>query len=226
MIFNQVNLAIDLKTQSRLREWFSMRGTGMSNNIEISSIGLGDSDIDYERIGENQYILHSPFEVPGIKHKLLYAGDLTGVTSDITCYLRRVYDDTIYFESEASPNYYIWTASEDIPTSLLVAQPNYDWDTIPFDINLTGPGTGAEGYICYFQTLPVGFEIGNEQARYPELYDFTFLNIPNTWEIIIDEAYGSLLIAKPADYVFIGSTGVITAKGKDTGVTKTLTFNI
>lgn len=224
MIFNQVNLAIDLKCQDRLRRWFSQRGVGASNNLEISCLGLGDSDIDYElsQQADNIYVLHSPFEVPGIKHKIIYAGNLSNLSSTVTCYLRQLYDDTIYFDSESGHSYWVWSASEDVATSLIVATPTFDWSNIPFE------ETNAlqDGYILYFQTLPTGYLVGGVQGRYPEQYDFTFANVPGSWEIIIDEVYGSLLIAKPAAYTFTSSSATITAKGKQTGAIKVVTFNI
>ena len=72
--FNNIQLALDVKAQDRLRKWFADRGSAA--NLIITSVGLGDSDVDYEL--SQQYtrmkVLNAPYNVGKIKHHLIYEG--------------------------------------------------------------------------------------------------------------------------------------------------------
>src|ERR1039458_3001292 len=89
-ILNNVNLAIDIKAQEVLRNFFSQRGGG--NNVIFTCVALGDSDVDYEMSQQVSRIkvLNAPYQIPQIKHKLIYSGVSSNLTGHITVFARSV----------------------------------------------------------------------------------------------------------------------------------------
>lgn len=218
--FNNIQLALDVKAQDRLRKWFADRGSAA--NLIITSVGLGDSDVDYEL--SQQYtrikVLNAPYNVGKIKHHLIYEGPVENITGDITMFLRRVNDSGVVESLYNYPPDNINFAAGIAPPTLSTG---YDFSTINFDIL----NSNKEGFIVYFQTLPTGYlDSSNVQQRLSEQYDFTFLNFPGSWEIILDQENSSFLIAKPAAYVFTGNTALIKLKGQTSSIQRTIGVNI
>lgn len=218
--FNSNFLTLDIKAQNRLREWFSKRGN--LDNVVINSVGLGDSDVDYNLSQQSSRIkvIQAPYQIPRIKHHLYYSGVTSNITGIITTFLRRVnYLDQIESIYDYPLDNTTYTAGVVPPT----LENGYNFSTI----NFTTGVANKEGFIVYFQTLPDNyFDSNNVQQRLIEQYDFTFNNIPITWEVIVDQINGSFLIAKPAGTV-IGPTGQgdITIKGLTSGLSKIILFN-
>lgn len=217
MFNDNTRLTLDLKAQDRLREWFSKRADG--EVVKLTAVQLGDSDIHYEMSQQisDVKILNAPFQVDGIKHKLIYSGSNTNLTGTVECYVRYVNE----FGQVAS--YYNYPTNLNL--SLGVAPPTtanqVNTDTLTFGVG------NKEGYICFFQTLPDNFvDTNNVRLRLKEEYDIVTNNVPNTWEVIVDQANGSLFIAKPTGYTFAASTATITVKGQLSSISKTITFNI
>jgi hypothetical protein len=218
-IFNSVQLAVDTKAQDRLREWFAKRG--LPENVVITCVGLGDSDVDYNMTQQATRIkvIQAPYQVPRIKHHLYYSGVTANITGTITTFIRRVNElDQIESLYNYPPNNITYTAGI-IPPTLANG---YNFATV--DFNTLNPD--KEGFIVYFQTLPDGYlDSSGVQQRLVEQYDFTFNNIPVSWEVILDQINGSFLIAKPAGYVFSSLQGSIVIKGLSSSLTKTILFN-
>lgn len=218
-IFNSVQLAVDTKAQDRLREWFAKRG--LPENVVITCVGLGDSDVDYNMTQQATRIkvIQAPYQVPRIKHHLYYSGVTANITGTITTFIRRVNElDQIESLYNYPPNNITYTAGI-IPPTLANG---YNFATV--DFNILNPD--KEGFIVYFQTLPDGYlDSSGVQQRLVEQYDFTFNNIPVSWEVILDQTNGSFLIAKPAGYVFSSLQGSIVIKGLSSSLTKTILFN-
>lgn len=219
--FNTAQLALDTKAQDRLRQWFSFRGTNVSN-LEITCVGLGDSDIDYEMT--NQYtkikVIEAAWNIPKIKHHLVYSGLVNNVTGTISAFARHV-NSTGQVESYYAYPVNLNLTAGVVPPTLING---FDNTTLLFSpLSLL-----KEGYIIFYETLPDGFiDITTGLSeRLVEEYDIITDNLPNTWEVIIDQINGSLLIAKSAGYTFTSSQGSITATGKLSGLTKTIFFNI
>ena len=221
MSFNNPNrLTLDLKCQDRLREWFSKRST--NELIQLSCVELGDSDINYELSQQvsDIRILNAPYQVEGVKHKLIFIGSAENLTGKLTNFIR-------YVDSNGIVNsYYNYPTNTSLSAG--VAPPTL---ANGIDTNNVTFNTGSffkEGFIMFFQTLPDGYvdpSDGITPLRLIETYNFTLTNLPNSWEVIIDEANGSLFIARPDNYVFLGGVGLILAKGTLSSITKTVTFN-
>ncbi len=217
-----LNLFIDLKTQDKLRKWFSERNS--LNGLVLTGLSLGDSDVDYKLSQQfyNIKTLAAPYEVSEIKHKLVYDGQINNLIGILTTYLRRVNPDG----TVDSLYYYINGNSSNISFNPGTAPPvlanGYDWPTIPFTIT----ENDREGFILFPQTLPDGYyDTNGNKLRLKETYDFDISVIPAGWEIIIDDVNGSLLIAKPTGYTFLTLFGQIKISGRDSGITKTINFN-
>lgn len=218
-VFNSSALAVDVKAQDKLREWFSKRG--VPDNAVIKCMGLGDSDVEYNMSQQATRIkvLQAPFAVPRIKHHLYYSGVSANITGILTTFLRRVNElDQIESLYNYPPNNITYTAGVVPPT----LSNGYNFSTIDFDIlNVL-----KEGFLVYTQTLPDNYVDANGlQQRLIEQYDFTFNNIPVSWEVILDQSNGSFLIAKPAGYVFTSQQGSIIVKGLSSSISKTILFN-
>lgn len=216
---NPVRLTIDSKVQDRLREWFSKRG--LPDAVQLKSVQLGDSDINYEMSQQvnDVRILNAPYQVQGIKHKLTYTGLVTNVTGVIETYYRYVND-----VGQVS-SFYTYPAN--INLSLGVYPPTrgnqIEQTELPFD----NGSPNKEGFIVFNQTLPDGYVTspGNVPMRLKEEYDFTISIVPAGWEFIVDQANGSILVARPAGYTFLGLDGTITLKGHLSSLQKQIKFN-
>ena len=214
------NVFLSLKAQDRLREWFSKRGD--INNVVLTDISLGDSDVDYELSLKASTIktLPAPYEVPSIKYKLAYSGIINGVTGTINTYLRHVIVDPINSNRAIVSTLYDYPPDEtfthgDEPPRLINGK---NWNTLTFT-------SIKEGYIIFPETLPDNYtdDLG-DPLRYKETYYFTVNNLPATWEAIQDNINGSLMIVKPAE-VLLGNTGTIDIIGKLTGIKKIVYYN-
>jgi hypothetical protein len=225
-VFNNVDLSLDIKAQDRLRQWFSQRGTG--KNVVFTAVALGDSDVDY---GMSQQIsrikvLNAPFNVPKIKHRLIYSGSQSNISGSISVFTRLVNSNGIVssrYQFPTNSNF----AQGQIPPTLING---LSVDSIFFDPSIVT----KMGFIVYFQTLPTGYLDPNGiQERLKQNYTYTTNNIPTGWEILIamniqpgqQFQNGSLFIAKPDSYSFNGSQSSITITGTTSGITTTIFYN-
>jgi hypothetical protein len=225
MVFNNVQLSVDIKAQDRLREWFAQRQNG--GTVDLTHVALGDSDINYQM--SQQYgaikILSTPFNIPDIKHKLLHTGGVAGVTGVIESYLRKINDQGQVLSLYNYPPSTNWVLGTLPPTKAN----QYNFSQIPFDTT----NTQREGFICFNQTLPDNyFDNANNPLRLKESYDLTITSttlapgvLPTGWELIQDVENGSFLLAKPASYVFTNNIATIKLRGILSSITKTLTFS-
>lgn len=174
-------LILDIKAQDRLREWFAKRGN--PNNVVITCLSLGDSDIDYELSDQVDKIqvLSAPYNIERIKTKLIYEGNMSNLTGKITSYLR-------YVNANGKLNsLYNYVPSK---VFLLGVFPptlsnGFDWDSITFTSSL------REGFVIYFQTLPDGFtepdpsdNTKTRPLRFEEKYEITYTNFPSPNQIV------------------------------------------
>jgi len=216
---NPARLTLDAKVQDRLREWFSKRG--MPDALQLKSVQLGDSDVNYEMSQQVNSIrvLNAPYQVQGIKHKLTYTGATSNISGKIETYYRHVND-----QGQVGSFY---TYPTNTTLSLGVYPPSrgnqINQSTIPFNTL----STTKEGFIIFNQTLPDGYLMpsSNIPMRLKEEYDFTISVYPIGWEFIIDQVNGSIFIAKPDSYTFLGLVGTIQMKGHLSSLTRTISFN-
>jgi len=217
-----LNLFIDLKTQDRLREWFSKRGSLQS--LTLTGLALGDSEVNYKLSQQYQNIqtLSTPYEIPRIKHKLIYSGQANNLIGYLNTYLRHVDKDG---NVESLYNYI-----DGVSSNVTFSQGQYppvlvngkNWNTVLFNITQTE----REGFIVFTETLPDGyFDANGKKMRLREEYSFEISVLPVGWEIIIDEPNGSFLIAKPDSYSFLTLFSQIKITGKLSGISKVITFN-
>ena len=186
--FNNNQLSIDIKTQDRLRQWFSERGN--FDGLKLNSISLGDSDIDYRMSGQESRIkvLQAPFATERIKTRLYYTGGEANLTGKLTVYIRRVNESAVVESLYSYPP--ITTFIPGITPPLL--SNGLEFNTIPFTIG----DSLREGFICFMQTIPDSFVINTVQNRLKEQYTFVFNNVPLSWEVILDQTNGSFLICR------------------------------
>jgi len=217
-----LNLFIDLKTQDRLRKWFSERGS--LTGLTLTGLSLGDSDVDYKMSQQfyNIKTLSAPYEVGQIKHKLVYDGQINNLIGVLNTFLRKVNPDG----TVSSLYNYIQGNSSNINFTAGTAPPvlanGYNWSNIPFTV--TEPL--RQGFILFTQTLPDGYyDSNNNKLRLQETYDFDISVIPTGWEVIKDDLNGSLFMTKPNAYTFLTQFGQIKITGRISGITKTITFN-
>ena len=168
-------LVLDVKVQDRLREWFSHRGSNES--VLIRCIGLGDSDVDYELSDQVDKIqvLNAPYNVPQIKHKLIYSGAASNLTGVLTAFVRYVDNAGIVTSLYNYPPTQTFSSGIFPPTVVN----GLDTTQIVFS------GALREGYIVFFQTLPDNFtepDPNNASAtlplRLPEQYQISVENLP------------------------------------------------
>lgn len=215
---NPARLTLDAKVQDRLREWFSKRG--MPDVIQLQALQLGDSDINYEMSQQTNGIrvLNAPYQVQGIKHKLIYTGSTTNITGKIEMYIRYVND------SGQVASYYQFPSNTNL--TLGVYPPSRGNQINKTSILFNNLNPNKEGFILFYQTLPDGYlDVNNVPMRLKEEYDFNIPTIPVGWDFIIDQLNGSIFIARPDSYVFLGSTGTVQVKGQLSSISKTITFN-
>ena len=228
MNFNNLQLYIDLKTQDRLRQWFSLREN--PDNIQIKAVEFGDSDVDYalSTTPNNIRTLNAPYQVDRIKWKLIYSGSIAGgLAGNLTMFLRHVNSSG---QVESLYNY-----PPTLTYTLGVVPPTLYNGNIFTNIAFNTGITVREGFIAFFQTLPQGYTdpVTLLPLRYKEEYSLivncpslsSVTSLPSGWELIPDVVNGSFLLAKPDSYVFTSNTGTITVKGLDTGISETISFN-
>lgn len=216
--FNKNQLTINTTVQDRLRQFFATRN-GSLQDVKISSVGLGDSDVNYELTPQytNIKVIESSYNIPRIKYHLVYDGVVDNLTGSIESYIRLV-----SFTGVVS-SYYGYPGNTTLtPGVVPPLRAN--------QVNVTAlgySGTRKQGYIVFNQTLPDNYtDSSGVKLRLKEEYQFDTYNFPSSWELIIDNINGSFFLAKPTGYTFISSTGTIKITGKKSALTKTITFNI
>ena len=177
------NITLDIKIQDELRKWFSQRGS--QNNLQITGISLGDSDIDYE-LSQNKEIIKSfpaPYRSYGIKHKLIYDGNINNLSGTIVTnivkinsegYLQSIYNypqDSVFLSGTTKPG----------------ASTGLNFEKIPFD----SASTVLEGYVVFISTLIDQYlDVNGNRERYLESYKITFSSNNNdndvSYEMILD----------------------------------------
>lgn len=218
--FNQNQLTINTVAQDRLREWFSKRD-GSLKDVKITAFGLGDSDVNYEMSKQHTRIkvADAPYLIPRIKHHLIYDGRTSNLTGKVECYVRVVEDSGIV------SSYYSYPTNTNLSQGVTPPKKGNQYDLTDLPVNILN--TSKEGYICFFQTLPDGYnDASGNPLRLKEQYVFLAQNLPSSWELIIDDVNGSFFLAKPAGYVFTGDKGEVMVKGKLSSLTKKIYFNI
>lgn len=172
-------LFINLKTQDKLREWFSKRGS--VENIVFNNMSLGDSDINYELSSQLNKIvsLPTPYQTPSIKHKLTFDGNFNGLSGKINAYIRKIdKDGNISSQYEAQNNF---------KEGIVIPTVNQKYDCV--NINFTNV---VEGIVIFFETIPDGYVDSNGKVvRVEEDYFFSFENLPESLAITINPLGGS-----------------------------------
>lgn len=220
MAFNDnTRLTLDLKAQDKLRSWFARRQD--TNNVVITCVELGDSDIDYELSQQTNSIkiLDAPYDTSRIKYKVLYTGNDSNLSGILTTFIREIPPNSIINSLYTYPTNTNFTPGIQPPT----LANGKDYSVITFDTL----SVSKEGFLVFFQTLPDGYlDSSGAQERLAEPFLFTLTNVPLSWEVILDSPNGSLMISKPDSYIFAGSTnGTIKARGLLSGIERTVTFN-
>jgi hypothetical protein len=216
-------LEIQLKVQDRYRDNLSSLGT--DTPLSAMCVILGDSDIDYglaPNIADTR-ILSAPYNVNGVKHKLIYNGIGKNLSGLIKCFARQVLSDGSIQSMYDYPASETWSTSRKSP--LLVNAE--DLDKITFT-------NATMGYILFFSTvLDYYFDENGIKKRLIEKYDFSVnwngaTTTPNQWDIVFDNDNGSLLISKSslAPSTGVNYNGVITIVGQFSNKIKKVKFNL
>lgn len=217
-------LTLDLKIQDKYRKWFAALGTD-PNFLASTCVIIGDSDIDYSLAPniDTTRILSAPFNVPAIKHKLIYNGVGKNLSGIIKCFARKVNSDGTINSLYNYPVTQVFT-SGNTPPSL---ENGKNWEVINFIDN-------KMGYVFFFSTvLDFYLDDNGKKKRLVEKYDFTFdwggsITTPVKWKYIIDIDNGSLFLLKedttssPVGSVLNGKISIV---GKTTQKTKEINFN-
>lgn len=222
MLLNGQNLRIDLKAQDAFRKWLADRS--INNDLKkmiLKSITLGDSDIDYRlsTYYDKINILNAPFQISSIKNKLVFEGASLNFTGKLATYARRILSDgsvaSLYNYPPNSTNYLISSNPPTLANGLDITNLAFANDN------------QRAGWCMFIQTLPDNFfDDSNNQLRYKEKYDIQLTGFPvSGWEFIQDDDNGSFMIAKDQSVALTGTPGLIKIIGKDSSITKTITFN-
>lgn len=215
-------LKLEIKVQDKYREWFS--GLGQETALKASCVILGDSDVDYSiapNISKTR-ILSAPFNVEGVKHKLIYNGVGKNLSGLIKCFVRRV-NSTGDIESLYDyPLTNTFTAGTTAPT--LENGNNFEFVTFT---------NSKMGYILFFSTvLDYYLTDTGIKKRLGEEYTFDIdwngLPMPTNWDFVVDNVNGSMFISKNELANSVGSiyNCTITAKGKNSNKIKKIKFNL
>lgn len=221
-MFNpEKRLIVDVKIQDRLRNKFAKIALADPQNLKITCIEFGDSDVDYRLSYDYTRIrvLNAPYNIEKIKSRLVYQGLDAGLTGEIKMYKRFV-DSQGYVSS-----YYNYPSSNIL--SLGVVPPSlsngFDSNTLEF------ANDPVQGWICFLETIPDGYyDTDGSQLRLPEQYDFEVTIVdPLYLEITLDETNGSFLASKqlnPADDTPHApyEIGRVKVTGRLSGLTKTI----
>lgn len=221
MILDSNVLQLDIKVQDSYRELISKLG---QEGIELTCVILGDSDIDYELSLDmnNAKILNSPYDVKGVKYPLLYNGSGKGLAGTVTCFARKVDENSKINSLYTYPTDMVYTYGRIPP----VLENGFDFDRLDYTDD-------KMGYILFFQTL-LDYYVTDDgiPERLKETYTFNITfngssTVPTGWEIVLDEDNGSLLIGKSAVVVSSLSVfdGKIEIEGKTTHNIKIIEFN-
>jgi len=235
------NIIVDIKIQDELRRLFSERGS--TNGIKITNLSLGDSDINYDLVDNYKTIktFPSPFKTYGIRHKLVYEGDVNNVSGNINCNLVKIIKDVDGIVK-------------------LQATYNYPPDSTNFITKKTKPGlvnasdfsqliysdqeNSVSGYVVFLKTIIDNyFDSSNNPLCLKESYSLYINNvllnfsdtgvllnselIPGGWEFIYDIENYSFMLLKPEGYSFSlsGEEATIQIIGEETAIKKQLIFN-
>jgi len=232
------NITLDIKVQDELRRLFSQRGS--TSGIKISNISLGDSDIDYEMSAsyENIRSFNSPFKSYGIKHKLIYTGDINNVSGEIHANVVKIFktpNNVVELSSNYNypPDSITFFTKRSKPT--LINANNF------FTLLYTEPNT--DGYVILPKTLIDNYTDSNGnllQLKEP----YTILNnnvplifdnngfltnpiesdIPTGWEIIYDLDNNSFSFLKPKTWNTLGRENILSIIGNESAIKKQLVY--
>lgn len=216
-------LKLEIKIQDRYREWFS--SLGQEDALQSSCVILGDSDVDYSiapNISKTR-ILSAPFNVEGIKHKLIYNGVGKNLSGLIKCFARRVNstgDIESIYDYPTTNNFILGLT----PPTL---ENGNNFEQITF--------TNAKmGYILFFSTV-LDYYVTDTGVKKRLVEEYTFsidwngaTVTPANWDFVVDNINGSMLISKNELANSVGSlyNCTITAKGKNSNKIKKIKFNL
>lgn len=223
MILQSDVLTVDIKVQDRYRKWFS--SIGLSDTLAASCVILGDSDVDYNLAPnvEQTRVLNAPFNVAGVKHKLIYNGVGKNLSGQIKSFARKVIttgDVQSLYDYNLNEN---WSTGS-LPPELINGK---DWSKFTFDDT-------KMGYILYFSTvLDYYVTDDNVNQRLNEDYTFEVLwdnstTTPTGWEYVIDNENDSMFLCKvdsSANPIGLNYRGKIVITGQFSKKVKTITFN-
>ena len=223
MRLNPNTLVIDVKVQDRWRKWLSTLST--ENRTEVTSVIFGDSDIDYELAPNvtNSRILSAPYEVGGIKNKLVVNGVGKNLSGSIKSFVRKIDEAGNVLGIYNYPLDEVFSVSS-FPPSL---ENGKDWEELTFTDD-------KMGYIIFFSTvLDFYFDENGVNQRLVENYSLSidWDGSPNTnssYDVVFDEENGSLLISKrdtKSNPISTIKSGTITVTGLRTNKTKKIKFN-
>lgn len=184
MFPENTQLKLDVKAQDRLREWFAQRNDAEVDNLVLTCLSLGDSDVDYKLSDKVDQIrvLNAPYNVERIKHKLIFRGSNTNLTGTITAFARYVNQDgTLSSLYEYPPSSETFLPGIFPPS----VENGFDQSELIFQGGLDAT---REGYVLFFQTLPDGFFVGTGEdptqlLRLVEPYDITIENMPSVKDV-------------------------------------------
>lgn len=216
-------LQLDIKVEDRYRKWFA--SLGQENALAATCVILGDSDIDYELAPniDTSRIVSTPYNVEGIKHRLIYNGVGKNLAGQIACFARKVTDTGAIQSIYDYPSNEIFTTGV-VPPSL---ENGKNWERIDFT-------DSKMGFILYFSTiLDYYYDENGVKKRLVEKYNFSFDwdggAQPIGWDYVIDNDNGSILIAKEdttSSPVGSAYNGVLTVVGQDSQKIKKVRFNL
>lgn len=210
-------LELDIKVQDKYREKLSKLG---KEDLSSTCVILGDSDIDYGLAPniEKSRILSAPYNINGIKHKLIYNGVGANLSGIIKCFVRKVDSDGNILSRYEYPNNMDFIIGNKPPN----VDKGMDEEILIFD-------NTKMGYILYFSTiLDYYFDDKNNKQRLKEFYSFNFKwgsesVVPLNWDVVYDYDNGSILIAKD-ELEISNNEAELTIKGNFSNKEKIVKF--
>lgn len=231
MYNNNRNLKLDIKAQDRLREWIAKRDSLLP--LTLGAISFGDSDIDYS-LSPNQYvngirILNTPYNQPKIKYPIAYSGLVGKLIGQVRSYVRVINPNgrlSSMYSYPSPPSTFPNTVSDGftVGNGIPTLENAYNWTSWEFN------DFGSKGGIIVFnETIPDNYVDAstNLPLRVLETYEVTLSSpLPSNWELIIDNEFGSFLLAHNSTAIQQNTFRTITITGLKSGITKNFTFNV